>query len=265
MKKVEKKRRWIPLTMSLRLILTRPELLLWTLLLFAVTIVLTWLFDSLALKGVDDLIDQFFPAKPEKTGVFGWIQSAGRVAGDWLYLVVSRIIIFYISFLCAWTLATPGYSILSRAAEKVAAGEAFVRDAAFTARGLFRDLLEGIKMAFFGLGVSVAALLLNLIPVGGQLAAFLLYCGYSALLFIDFPASRRRWHLGRKLRWLRRNKGISLRLGSGPALISLIPVVNIFAMALLFPLLTVHASLNFVNSETPSHARTTSRGEKTGS
>jgi CysZ protein len=64
-------------------------------------------------------------------------------------------------------------------------------------------------------------------------------------MFIDYPASRRRWSLGRKILWLRTHNTRALRIGVLPALISIIPVVNIFAIALLFPLLTIHATLNF--------------------
>jgi CysZ protein len=64
-------------------------------------------------------------------------------------------------------------------------------------------------------------------------------------MFVDYPTSRRSWSLGRKLRWLRTHSSPSFRLGVLPALISMIPVVNIFAIALLFPLLTVHTTLNF--------------------
>ena len=89
------------------------------------------------------------------------------------------------------------------------------------------------------------ALFLNFIPGIGQASVFLLYTYYSALMFIDFPASRRRWSLGRKIHWLQNHSSSAFRIGILPAFVSMIPIVNIFAMALLFPLLTIHATLNF--------------------
>jgi len=74
----------------------------------------------------------------------------------------------------------------------------------------------------------------------------LIYILYSALMFIDYPASRQHWSLGEKLGWIRRRWTRALRLGWLPALVSMIPLVNIFFMALLFPLFTVHATINFV-------------------
>jgi CysZ protein len=41
----------------------------------------------------------------------------------------------------------------------------------------------------------------------------------------------------------------SFRLGIFPALISMVPVINIFFMALFFSLFTVHTTLNFIAIE----------------
>jgi CysZ protein len=241
--------KWTPLFTSIKLILSKPKLLLWSVMLFAATILITWLADHLALSQLDSFAHNLMPAEPVAEGILGWLKYAAWLVGDWLYLILSRVVTFYLAFLLAYTLTTPGYAFLSRAAEKMRAGEYFNEDAAFTFSGILRDLLEGVKIGIFGIFVSILAILLNFLPVVGQVAAFLLYCFYSTLLFIDFPASRQRWTLGRKLRWLWRYKGTSLRLGVGPALLSMIPLFNIFAMALLFPLLTVHATLNFTTAE----------------
>ncbi|PIE63970.1 MAG: hypothetical protein CSA26_10430 [Desulfobacterales bacterium] len=104
-------------------------------------------------------------------------------------------------------------------------------------------------MALLGILITIVALVVNFIPGIGQACVFLLYTYYSALMFIDYPASRRRWGLGKKLQWMRTHSSPAFRLGIGPALISMVPVVNIFAMALLFPLLTVHTTLNFSEIE----------------
>ena len=64
-------------------------------------------------------------------------------------------------------------------------------------------------------------------------------------MFIDYPASRRRWNLGSKLGWLRENGSFAFRLGLIPAVASMIPLLNLILMALIFPLFTVHATLNF--------------------
>jgi CysZ protein len=93
------------------------------------------------------------------------------------------------------------------------------------------------------------ALPLNFLPVIGQAAVFVLYVYYSALMFVDYPSSRYRWSLGDKLRWLRRHRAPAFRIGLLPALLSMVPILNIFLMALSFPLFTVHTTLNFLAIE----------------
>jgi CysZ protein len=236
---------WIPLSRSLVLMMSRKQLFGWSLALFLVTILLTWLGYLVTVDFMDGLTGSFMTAAPATDSIWGWIKHKGWLIGSWLFLIVSRIVAFYCAFLIAYMLTTPGYAFLSAAAEKLHAGEYFDADASFTVAGIIRDILEGIKIALFGIGVTVAALLVNFIPGIGQVAVVLLYTFYSTLMFIDYPASRRRWSLGQKLDWLRTHNGKALRIGLLPALISMIPLVNIFAVALLFPLLTIHATLNF--------------------
>ena len=238
--------KWLPLTFSLRFILGHINLLGLSLFLMFCTALLTWLGYLVSVHFVDALTGHFFQQAPEIAGIAGWF----LVKGWWLlrlvFLVLSRVIAFYLAFLVSYSLTAPGYAFLSISAEKRYLGEAFADDEGFTWVGIVKDLVEGCKIGAFGLLVTVAALLLNLIPVVGQGLVVLLYIFYSALMFIDYPASRQRWSLGHKLSWIKTEWSRALRLGWLPALISMIPVVNIFFMALFFPLFTVHATLNFI-------------------
>lgn len=225
--------------------MSRKRLLGWSFFLFLATILLTWLGYILSVDFIDNLTATFITEAPDSSTVWGWIKHKGWLVGSWLLLVVSRIVAFYFAFLLAYTLTTPGYAFLSSAAEKIHAGDAFEGDAGFSLAGVIRDILEGVKIALFGVIVTLVALLINFIPGIGQIAVVLLYTFYSTLMFIDYPASRRRWTLGEKIDWLRTHNGKALRIGLLPAIISMIPLVNIFAIALLFPLLTIHATLNF--------------------
>ena len=236
---------WIPLSRSMLFMVSRKQLFGWSLALFLITGLLTWLGYLLSVDFVDSLTGSFLATAPATDTIWGWIKHKGWLVGSWLFLIVSRIVAFYFAFLVAYTLTTPGYSFLSAATEKLYAGEKFSADAEFSMAGVIRDILEGIKISLFGIGITIAALAVNFIPGVGQVAVVLLYTFYSTLMFIDFPASRRRWSLGRKIAWLRTHSGKALRIGFLPALISMIPVLNIFAIALLFPLLTIHATLNF--------------------
>jgi CysZ protein len=240
---------WIPLSHSLGLILRRKRLLGLSFLLVVVTILLTWLGYLITVDYVDELTGHFMTTAPATDTILGWIKHKGWLVGSWLFLVVSRIVAFYFAFLFAYSLSTPGYVFLSAAAEKLYAGELFDADANLTLSGFFIDIFEGIKIAIFGIVITIVALFVNFIPGIGQAAVFLLYTYYSALMFMDFPASRRRWSLKRKIGWLQTHSSPAFRIGVMPALVSMIPVINIFAIALLFPILTVHTTLNFTAIE----------------
>lgn len=241
--------KWIPLTYSFAFLLRSPRLLAWSAILVLFTMAFTWGGYLLTVDFVDGLTGNFFLTQPEAAGIWGWIKYLGWEAMRWGFLIVTRIIAFYFAFLLAYSLSAPGYVFLSTATEKKHAGERFEPDAAFNFRGVLVDLWEGVKIGLFGVLVTVAALLANFIPGVGQVIVFLLYTYYSALMFVDYPSSRRRWSLGDKFRWLGNHKRRSFRIGVFPALVSLIPVVNIFFMAMIFPLMTVHSTLNFAAIE----------------
>lgn len=221
------------------------KLLALSLALFMATALLTWFGYSLAVNAIDQATAGFTSSAPATDTVWGWVKYSAWVAGSWLLLLVSRLVAFYLSFLVAYSLTAPGYALLSAGAERLIAGERFEADAAFTLVGIFRDIIEGLKIALVGLVVTLAAIFVSTLPVLGQLIAVFLYTFYSTLMFIDYPASRRRWTLAQKLLWLRRHGGLALRLGLLPALLGMIPLINIFVVALLFPLLTIHATINF--------------------
>jgi len=241
--------KWIPLTYSFAFLLRSPRLLAWSAVLVLFTMTFTWGGYLLTVDFVDGLTGSFFLTQPESAGIWGWTKYLGWEVMKWGFLIITRIIAFYLAFLLAYGLSAPGYVFLSTATEKKHAGESFEPDAAFNLKGILIDLWEGVKIGLFGVLVTVAALMANFIPGVGQIVVFLLYTYYSALMFVDYPSSRRRWSLGRKIGWLRKHKRRSFRLGVFPALISLLPVVNIFFMAMIFPLMTVHSTLNFVAIE----------------
>ena len=214
-----------------------------------ITFLFTWGGYAVAVDFVDGLTGDFFLAEPEANGVWGWTKYLGWQLVHWLFLIISRIVSFYLAFLVAYSLSAPGYVFLSTAAEKKYEGQDFEADAALNIKGVLIDLWEGVKIAAFGVIVTIAALAANFIPGVGQIVVFLLYSYYSALMFVDYPSSRRRWSLRRKIVWLQEHNRQAFRLGVFPALVSMVPVLNIFFIAMLFPLMTVHCTLNFTAIE----------------
>jgi len=241
-----KRQKWIPLTTSLVFLMGHIRLIWWSLLLVAATAFLTWLGYHEAIGLVDGLVGSFFTEAPAHQGVEGWSMFIGWFVIKYLFLFFSRAAAFYFAFLAAYCLTTPGYVLLSAATEKIYLGQSRQKAGPFKPLVILLDLWEGLKIGVVGLVVTGAALCLNFLPVVGQILALLLYIFYSALMFVDYPASNRHWSLGQKINWLKDNPLASFRLGIIPALISIIPVINIFVNALFFPLFTVHTTLNFV-------------------
>jgi len=240
---------WIPLTTSIGFLLKHVRILGWSLLLVAATGGVTWLGYIGALEFINGLTGHFFQQAPESSGVWGWFVVKGWVLLKYLSFIVTRIIAFYLAFLVAYCVTAPGYVFLSTATEKIYLGKAFTSEDGLTVSGMMIDLIEGCKIGALGMLVTMAALMANFLPVIGPIVVLLIYTFYSALMFVDYPSSRLHWSLGRKIGWVREYYQRSFRLGIVPALISMVPIVNIFVMSLLFPLFTVHTTLNFIAVE----------------
>ena len=240
---------WIPLSSSAAFILRKKQLLGWSSLLVLVTIILTWLGFLLTTGLMDDLTSSFLSQQPAHDSIWGWVKYSGWMAGKWVFLVVSRIIAFFLAFIAAYSLSAPLYVFLSTAAEKLFCGEEYEPEDGFSVIGIVKDLFEGLKIGIFGILVTIIALFISFVPLLGQAGVFFLYTYYSTLMFIDYPASRRRWSLGKKLSWISQHASESFKLGVIPACISMIPLLNLFLIALIFPLFTVHATLNFYRIE----------------
>jgi CysZ protein len=240
---------WVTLRFSLYFLFSHPRLLGWSLILVVLTGGLTWLGYLFSVNLINQFTGSSFTAAPVVDHFWHWPLLCGWTAIKWIVFVISRVVAFYLAFVLAYCLTTPGYVFLSTWAGNVYTDNAGEGEAGFTLTGFAIDLLEGAKIGGIGLLVTFAALLANFIPVFGQVTVFILYVYYSALMFVDFPASRYRWSLGQKLRWVRQYRNQCFRLGLLPALISMIPVLNVFLMALLLPLFTIHTTLNFLGVE----------------
>ncbi|MFV0439462.1 MAG: EI24 domain-containing protein [Desulfopila sp.] len=240
---------WYPLSYCFSLIFRQKRLLAWSTVLFLATITLTTLGYQLSVEHVDRFAGSFLIDPPAATTIWGWIKFQGWKVAKVLFFIITRIVAFYLAFLLAYTLTSPGYSFLSQAAEKLHAGEHFIPDEGMLLLNILIDIFEGLKIALFGVFITIVALVLNFIPGLGQGVVLLLYAFYSALMFVDYPSSRRHWSLGRKISWIRTHSGTALRLGLLPAVLSMVPLLNVFLMSLFFPLLTIHATLNFTSIE----------------
>ncbi len=240
---------WVPLFTSLLFVLGHVRILGWSLLLVGITAGLTWGGYIAAIDLVNMYAGSLLRHPPVSAGIYGWLMDKGWLVLHFFFLLVTRVVSFYLAFLVAYCLTSPGYVFLSTATEKIYQGESFTFAAGDGFRGIAIDMLEGCKIGLVGIFVTIIALFANGIPLVGPVLVLLIYIFYSALMFVDYPASRTRWSLGRKIGWVKQYPGRAFRLGIFPAFVSMVPVLNIFLMALLFPLFTVHTTLNFIAIE----------------
>jgi CysZ protein len=240
---------WVPLSFSFAFIFRHPRLLGWSLILVLITGSLTWAGYLFSVDLINQLTGSFFTIPPTAEKFWQWPMLWGWTGLKWIFMILTRVVAFYLAFVVAYSLTTPGYVFLSTWTGNRYSQQAGQGEARLSLSGAMIDLWEGVKIGAMGLVVSMVALVANFIPVIGQATVFCLYAFYSALMFVDYPASRYRWSLGRKLLWLRRHHNQAFRLGLFPAMISMLPVLNVFLMALFFPLFTVHTTLNFLAIE----------------
>ncbi|MDR2550925.1 MAG: EI24 domain-containing protein [Desulfobulbus sp.] len=240
---------WVPFSTSCAFLFRHPRLLGVSLLLVLLTGTFTWLGYLFTVDLINHFTGAFFTTPPTVEKFWHWPLLWGWTALKWGFLLLTRVAAFYLAFILAYSLTTPGYAFLSTWAGNRYCVQAGEGEAVFSLAGALVDLREGLKIGAMGLVVTAGALFANFVPVIGQVTVFVLYSYYSALMFVDYPASRYRWTLGQKLGWLRLHSGQAFRLGIFPALISMVPLLNIFLMALFFPLFTIHTTLNFLTIE----------------
>ncbi len=212
-------------------------------------VLITFLVSMIAQSWVGTIISDrglFFWNQPLLSAWYSYFAWVAWWLVYGVYVIVARILAFYISFMVAYTCSAPFYSILSTMTEKRFNGFSIDENEPLFSAKLLTDIVEALKLTLMVFLLAVVAFFLNWIPLFGQLLSFVLFIFMNALIFVDYAASRRRWTLGRKFDWLVRNKGLSVRIGLIPTAASMIPFFNIFLMVFLFPFFTVYGTLNFL-------------------
>ena len=159
---------WVPLAHSFAFLCRYPRLLGWSLILVVLTGTLTWFGYLLSVDLINQFTGSFFITPPSVEHFWHWPLLWGWTALKWIYLVLSRVVAFYLAFVLAYSLTTPGYVFLSTWAGNRYCEQAGQGEATLTLSGTLVDLREGIKIGAMGLVVTVVALFANFIPVIGQ-------------------------------------------------------------------------------------------------
>lgn len=132
--------------------------------------------------------------------------------------------------------AAPFNDALSQAVEHQLTGRAAADP---TLRGMLRDLGRTLRLELRKLGIYLvvmgpAALVSMLLPGIGpplySLLGSLFTVAYFALDYLDWPAARRGWGPGRRMRQLRTHPGTMLGFGIGVWIFLWLPILNLLFM-----------------------------------
>lgn len=203
---------------------------------------------------VSSLTAPFFVKEPLTESFFDYLYYFGWALTRLAFKGIAAIIVFYASFIFAYTVASPLYAFISILAEDIYFGRP--EDAPdFSFDVILEDVIQALKVVGVALLITIFVFFVNFVPVIGQIAAITFFIVLNSLMLIDFPASRRGWRLTEKALWIRKNPLTAARVGSLPALISMIPIANNILLAFLFPLFVVHATMNFAAVEKEDAAK----------
>ncbi|MFO7736663.1 MAG: EI24 domain-containing protein [bacterium] len=246
---MQDKKKYINILESLGFFLKHKSLILLSILILCITFAITIFAGIHVMEWINSFTggETFFMEAPATEAWYHYFSLAGWWILKGMFLIISTVISFYLSFLIAYNITSPLYSFLAARSEKLFRGHS--AGAPFNFSGIITDILQALKVSVVMIILSIIAFIINFIPFIGQVAAFLIYVGANTLLFVDFPAGEHRWPLKRKIGWLFQNKITTLRIGLFPTFVSLIPVANVFIFVFIFPVYIVHTTVNFVLSE----------------
>ncbi len=246
---IRAEKKYISLSESINFFFRNKSMLFASFIIIAITFMVSIIAQSL----VGDLVEHsgFFlvnePAKP--VDLIGEIWSFAWTLLHGLYIVFVRITVFYITFFIAYTFSSPLYSLISFFTEKIFKGGRVDDDVPLSFDQAVKDIIEALKLTIVVFAVSIASFFVSAIPLFGPLISFGGFVMINALILFDFAAARKGWSLKKKIQWTWNNKVTSFKIGFIPALVSMIPIFNIFFLVFIYPVFTVYGTLNFILTE----------------
>ncbi|MGD9948728.1 MAG: cysteine biosynthesis protein, partial [Desulfobulbus sp.] len=104
---------WVPLSFSFAFLLRHPRLLGWSLILVLVTGSLTWAGYLFSIDLINHFTGSFFTTPPAVEKFWQWLLLWGWTGLKWIFMILTRVVAFYLAFVVAYSLTTPGYVFLS--------------------------------------------------------------------------------------------------------------------------------------------------------
>lgn len=226
------------------IILGHPGLWLWILIPFALNAALFALLVWGAWHWIHGWVVSYFFASGIWLKLLGWIVS-------FLAWIILAVLVIFLFVPIGALIASPFNDILSEKTEVILTGSTV--DEAFSIKALVRGIVvamrTSLRLTFVTLVLLVPLLLLNFIPVIGQVLYAALSAAvtirFLALEFTSYSMDRRYYDWRRRDAFLRRNRARTIGLGAMAWLLMLVPVVN----ALFIPVSAVAGTILFCETE----------------
>ncbi|HNW83456.1 MAG TPA: EI24 domain-containing protein [bacterium] len=218
-------------------------------LVFALAVTLIMIFVSMFLyhyfsSGFNSLLSGFYSNSPALDGPFDYIYYLFWAVTKVFFHAIVIAASFLIPFILSYIITSPLNSIISIMAKDLSDGKP-VEGADFSFEDAFEDIINSLQVAGLSAGLILIAFFLNLIPVIGQIAAFAIFIAVFSMLINDFSLQNSNLDPKMKILWMRDHPFHCLRTGTLPAILAMLPLLNNVILALVFPVLIIHAVLNF--------------------
>lgn len=145
-----------------------------------------------------------------------------------LWLFLAAMAFFSFKYIVLIILA-PVLSHLSEVVEKKISGQ---EAPAFRITDFAKDILRALKInlrnLFIELGLTILLNIIPLIQFAAPLTVFLLQSYFGGFSLMDYVLERKKYSTSQTLKFVRRHRGLSLGIGAGFMVISLVPIVGWF-------------------------------------
>tara|TARA_B100001758_G_C18248706_1_gene524622 strand:- start:121 stop:900 length:780 start_codon:yes stop_codon:yes gene_type:complete len=142
---------------------------------------------------------------------------------------------------------SPVLTFLSEKTAEIVTGEKVPFDILQFTRDIVRAVLITFRNMFLQLGLTIALMFLNIIPIIGSIAAFvgnLLVSSYFyGFSFIDYSNERNKLSVRESVKFVRKNKGLSVGLGIVFSFCFYVPFIGVIIASFLAVVSTVAATL----------------------
>ncbi len=175
----------------------------------------------------------------------------------WIIWLVLKITFFFLFALFGGYITiivlSPVLTFLSEKTYEIVTGEKVPFDILQFTRDIVRAVLITFRNMFLQIGITIAMMFLNIIPFIGSLAAllgnFLVSSYFYGFSFIDYSNERNKLSVRESVRFIRKNKGLSVGIGMVFSFCFYIPFLGGVIASFLAIVSTVAATLAVLEKE----------------